>query len=77
MQGASATWPPPRIGEFAETLTGLPLMATAAWLVSVIALVSRRVRFPELPPLVAVALIAFPIELFLASLSGRLYEHIS
>lgn len=55
--------------------SGLPLLAIAAWLATLGGLALRRVRFFDLHPLVAVALIAFPLELLLASLSGRRYEH--
>jgi hypothetical protein len=51
--------------------SGLPVLALVGWLAAVgTLLVTRRI-----PPLVGVALIALPLELLLASLSARRYDH--
>ena len=54
--------------------SGLPVLGLIAWLAGVGALFASR-RLDRLPPLLVVALLALPLELLLASLSARRYDH--
>lgn len=49
--------------------------ATFFWVFSLAALAFGRHKPTKTEPLVTVALLAFPVELFLSSLSGRIYDH--
>lgn len=55
--------------------TGAPFIAFAGWAAALIALVSRRWSLRALHPLVVVVLVALPLEILLAVLSGRNYQH--
>ena len=55
--------------------TGAPFMAFAAWGAVALAGVSRRLDLRRLHPLVAVAVLALPVEAILSILSGRQYQH--
>jgi 4-amino-4-deoxy-L-arabinose transferase-like glycosyltransferase len=53
--------------------SGLPVLGFVAWVAGIGALLTRRID--RLPPLLVVALLALPLELLLASLSARRYDH--
>jgi hypothetical protein len=55
--------------------SGLAFIAASGWVVGVAALVGQPGRIRRFDPLLAVALLDFPLELVLASASGRQYPH--
>jgi hypothetical protein len=54
--------------------SGIPLLSTAGWVLALVSLLSHR-EADRSKPLLVVALLVFPIELALSSLSGRAYDH--
>jgi hypothetical protein len=54
---------------------GLGLIAASGWIIGVLALLGQPRRLRRFEPLLVIALLDFPLELVLASSSGRVYPH--
>ncbi len=61
------------IGILAQT--GIIFTAIAGWLIGLVLLIRRRSIVGAANELIALSLVLLPVELFLSSLSGRLYPH--